>query len=704
MQDSRTPANPQSDRYAHLDPNNEHWESYANNLNVIVALGSKDGYLLTKDVRSLRDKLEQAWASSGNSGVRKALYWGFIDHVVSRRQGRDIAGFDEFRDLRYPTEWFSWARQLQREIHLHVGPTNSGKTYNALKRLEAAGKGFYAGPLRLLAHEVYSRFRAKGLPCDLITGDDIRIDGGERSPIVSATVEMTELTTNVEVGVIDEIQMIADPDRGWAWTRALLGANAKELHLCGETRVVPLVKELAASMGDTLHIHRYERLNALKVMKTPLGDFKNLRKGDCIVAFSIIVLHSLKKQIELDTGRRVAIVYGGLPPEIRAKQAELFNDSNNDYDFLVASDAIGMGLNLTIKRIIFHSTWKRLGSARVRVSIPQIKQIAGRAGRYRTAREGAIREDSTLKSLGQPDSTKAAPISASNNVGLVTCLDEDDLPYIDGALCTEPEPIKQAALLPPDAFIEEISSRLPKGIPFEYILHKMSTDSILHPRYNICNVEDQSGIARTIEDIQSLTATQRYTICASPADTKSLAMQTVLKAYAKCIAENKMVTVADIDELPLEILDKPLSDSRDYMSLVETLHKSLILFLWLSYRFVNVFKDRNMANYAKSLVEDKINRALVEFSANPKFRKKALTRVRGSEADVHAGTKSIEDGVDSVAGELTEMRKSTEKTRDIPVELSDRSALPIKWDCTAIQEGGIKMHETEEGNQISAHG
>jgi ATP-dependent RNA helicase SUPV3L1/SUV3 len=280
--------------------------------------------------------------------VQRALHFGFIDHVIENR--RDLAKFGATTaDLRYPTEWYGAARQTQRDIHLHVGPTNSGKTYNALKRLEESGSGFYAGPLRLLAHEVYTRFKAKGIPCDLVTGDDVRLDDNVDVSLAASTVEMVNVSRPVEVAVIDEIQMIASEDRGWAWSRAFLGAHAKEVHLCGETRVVPLVQELTASMGDTLHIHEYKRLNPLRVMTHSLkGDLKNLKKGDCLVAFSVLNIHALKKQIELETGRRCAIVYGSLPPETRAQQAALFNDPNNDYDYLVASDAIGMGLNLYV--------------------------------------------------------------------------------------------------------------------------------------------------------------------------------------------------------------------------------------------------------------------------------------------------------------------------------------------------------------------
>lgn len=229
---------------------------------------------------------------------------------------------------------------------MHVGPTNSGKTYQALKRLEEAKSGAYAGPLRLLAHEVYNRLNSKGIPCALVTGEERRVPQDENWTKRACTVEMLS-GANMEVCVIDEIQMIGDPARGWAWTEAVCGVKAKEIHLCGEERTVPLIKELATMMGDELEIRKYKRLSPLAVAPYSLeGDLSKLQKGDCLVSFSVVNIHALKKQIEQRTGRKVAIIYGSLPPEVRAQQARLFNDPDNDYDFLVASDAVGMGLNL----------------------------------------------------------------------------------------------------------------------------------------------------------------------------------------------------------------------------------------------------------------------------------------------------------------------------------------------------------------------
>lgn len=302
-----------------------------------------------KDIPPVFASLRQAYIDNALQGITmqiKYLYHRSVANLGLSKFKFSMLEQRKLVDLRYPVEWFPATRSIQRMIHLHVGPTNSGKTYNALKRLEQATSGIYAGPLRLLAHEIYVRLNMNGKACNLVTGDERIIKDGNVK-MNSCTVEMVPINTDVDVAVIDEIQMIGDDSRGSAWTQALLGIKAKELHLCGETRTVPLIRELAAAMGDKLEIHRYERLSPLKLMRSSLHcDLRTLRKGDCIVAFSRISIHALKREIEKLTNKRVAVVYGSLPPEIRAQQASLFNDPNNDYDILVGSDAIGMGLNL----------------------------------------------------------------------------------------------------------------------------------------------------------------------------------------------------------------------------------------------------------------------------------------------------------------------------------------------------------------------
>lgn len=260
--------------------------------------------------------------------------------------------------MQNPAEWHGPARSARRKIIFHVGPTNSGKTYHALRALAASRVGVYAGPLRLLAFEVYDRLN-KGLippsgadpegdhsrPCNLITGEEQRIY--PEATLSSSTIEMLSFNVKYDVAVIDEIQMIADEQRGSAWTNAILGLTADEIHVCGEETAVPLVQQLLADTGDEFVVNRYQRLSPLQVATQSMeGNWAGIQRGDCIVAFSRRDIFAHKHLIEQKTGLRCAVAYGKLPPEVRVEQAQLFNKPDGGYPVMVASDAIGMGLNL----------------------------------------------------------------------------------------------------------------------------------------------------------------------------------------------------------------------------------------------------------------------------------------------------------------------------------------------------------------------
>lgn len=296
-------------------------------------------------------RIQNTFMKENTFGLKALLEDSFLQFIGSAPpQESEVreASMETAADVRFPQEWFPNTRQFQRTLHLHVGPTNSGKTYHALKRLEESDNGVYAGPLRLLAQEIFERMNAKGLTCNLVTGDDIRVLD-ETARFQSSTMEMVDVSTNFDVCVIDEIQMIGDENRGWAWTYALMGVRAKEVHMCGEERTVDLIKRLAAALGDELIIHNYKRLGPLEVQAESLqGDLKKIEKGDCIVTFSRRNIFALKRSIEEQTGKRCAVIYGSLPPETRSTQAQLFNDQDSEYDILVASDAVGMGLNLYV--------------------------------------------------------------------------------------------------------------------------------------------------------------------------------------------------------------------------------------------------------------------------------------------------------------------------------------------------------------------
>lgn len=595
------------------------------------------------------EDLRQAFNTRGQRGLDARIRYAFYGRVTGARfTESDIKNQKGLADLRYPTEWYPGTRIMHRTIHLHVGPTNSGKTYHALQRLEQADRGVYAGPLRLLAHEVYTRMTAKGRRCALVTGEERRIPDSEDETLntdnmlTSCTVEMVPTAQSLDVAVIDEIQMIGNAERGWAWTQALLGVRAKEVHLCGEERTVPLIKELCASVGEKLVIHNYKRLSPLKMADDSLnGKLADLRKGDCIVSFSVIGIHALRKQIERATGRKVATVYGSLPPETRAQQARLFNDPDNDYDFLVASDAVGMGLNLAIKRVIFEASNKFDGAARRTLPIADIKQIAGRAGRYRTAAQAT---DKTGESgAGASKGSDSSKVDTSDTMGIVTTLEKFDFPVVKAAMASEPEPIRSAGIYPPATVLERFSSYFPPGTPFSYIITRLQEMSMMHKRFHLCGLRDQVWIADLIEPVQGLTIADRNQICSAPASqTDADLWRELMPAYARIIAEQTGGDLVDIPQLPLEVLESEPNPTREYLRELERLHKGIVTYLWLSYRFAGIFNTRALAFHVKTMVEEKIEEVLSQFSFTETQRRQIAAK-REKELRKHIGNVTLDE-------------------------------------------------------------
>jgi ATP-dependent RNA helicase SUPV3L1/SUV3 len=507
---------------------------------------------------------------------------------------------------------------LNRKIHLHVGPTNSGKTYNALKALEEANNGIYAGPLRLLAHEVYSRLNAKGLPCALVTGEEQRIPT-EDDYYTSCTVEMTPLNSLVDVAVIDEIQMIADPHRGWAWTQAFLGVRAKEVHLCGEERAIDLIRALGASMCEEVIVHRYKRLSPLAPMTQSLGNnFRNLQKGDAVVAFSRVGIHALKDGIEKATGRRCAIVYGSLPPETRARQAALFNDPDNDYDFLAASDAIGMGLNLDIKRVVFESTTKHDGSSHRSLTVSELRQIGGRAGRFKTARQAVSSGNSEANNINS---------NTDRKIGWVTTLEQDDIPSIHKAFAQEPEPLKAAGIVPPSWTLEKFARYFPPNTPLSFILRRLLDACTLSPKYFPCFMDEAFDIADEIQDYP-LSIAERIVFLSAPITLRDPGLKTVVNGLARCVANKEGGHILDMPEFELELLDIEARDydgtMTDYLRQLESLHRAVCLYCWMSYRLPWIFHSQSLAFHIRDLAEEKISKQLSALS----FTKEVWDKVR----------------------------------------------------------------------------
>lgn len=592
-----------------------------------------------------------AFVTGDTKGLHTEVKYSFTSFVVRQHLSKSaIECHERLADFRSPHEWFPATRTMQRKIHLHVGPTNSGKTYNALKALENSSIGIYAGPLRLLAHETYMRFKAKGKRCALITGEEQRIPEGDENYFASCTVEMTPLNQRVDVAVIDEIQMIGDDQRGWAWTQAVLGVQAKEVHLCGEERAVSLVEALCAKTGDEVVVHRYQRLSSLQPMQESLGGrFENLRKGDAVVSFSRIGLHSLKKGIEEATGKKCAIVYGALPPETRAQQAALFNDPDNDYDFLAASDAIGMGLNLEIKRVVFETVNKHDGVKVRTLTIPELKQIGGRAGRYRTAAQ-AMQATSTSSTAETPSSgllmNPATPkqTTKQGQVGFVTTLEEVDLDSVHGSFHEEPEPLRTAGLLPPSTVLEKFASYFPEGTPLSFMLLRLRDIARLPPQFHMCSFQSQLDVAQVIQRFP-LSIHDRCIFLTAPVSFRDFKMIDVVKALAQRVADSDSGDLLDIEEIPLEILDYNRENypqgKAEYLKHLESLHRALTLYLWLSYRYTGIFQSQALAFHAKEMVEHRINGYLEKLDYVPEDRRKRISEARKAVSKRRHKTKQV---------------------------------------------------------------
>jgi hypothetical protein len=276
------------------------------------------------------------------------------------------------------------AGRIDQRIYLHVGPPNSGKTHEALNALAEARSGWYLAPLRLLAYEIFDRMNQRGVRCNLLTGEEfIPVEG---ATITAATVEMFDPIRSGECVIIDEAQLLADPDRGWAWTRAMMEALAPDIHIIGPHTAKNLIQQLAAAAAIPVTVIEHERLAPIQIAEQnwPIND---LPPRTILVAFSRQMVLQLKGELER-AKRRVSVVYGNLPPEVRRKQADRF--ANGETEICIATDAVGMGLNLPADYVCFFELEKFDGK-QVRYLTPsEVQQIGGRAGRFGLSKAGEI--------------------------------------------------------------------------------------------------------------------------------------------------------------------------------------------------------------------------------------------------------------------------------------------------------------------------
>ncbi len=268
------------------------------------------------------------------------------------------------------------ARSMQRHFILHLGPTNSGKTYNSLQACMRAETGVYLAPLRLLAYEICEKFNIEGVPCRMKTGEE-EIDVPFASH-TSSTVEMLDVNEHYDVAVVDECQLIEDEERGGAWTAAILGLVADEIHLCASENAQNILVKLIEMCGDTYEVVYHERSVPLVPDKREFVFPKDVEPNDALIAFSKRSVLNYAEQLRA-LGIRASVIYGDLPYDVRRNEVSRF--IRGETEVVVATDAVGMGLNLPIKRVVFLETYKYDGRRRRFLHGSEVKQIAGRAGR-----------------------------------------------------------------------------------------------------------------------------------------------------------------------------------------------------------------------------------------------------------------------------------------------------------------------------------
>jgi ATP-dependent RNA helicase SUPV3L1/SUV3 len=268
-----------------------------------------------------------------------------------------------------------------------LGPTNTGKTHLAIERMCAHSSGIIGFPLRLLAREVYDRVVAIKGPKEvgLITGEEKILPPGARWLL--CTAESMPMDRDVAFLALDEAQIGADPERGHVFTDRMLNAcGREETMILGSESLAPMVRALLPET-EIIKRPRFSTLSYAGAKK-----LSRIPKRSAIVAFSAEEVYAVAEMLRRARGG-AAVVMGALSPRTRNAQVAMFQ--GGEVDYLVATDAIGMGLNMDLHHVAFASLSKFDGRRQRRLTVPEMAQIAGRAGRHQ--------RDGTFGSLGGED-------------------------------------------------------------------------------------------------------------------------------------------------------------------------------------------------------------------------------------------------------------------------------------------------------------
>jgi ATP-dependent RNA helicase SUPV3L1/SUV3 len=460
---------------------------------------------------------------------------------------------------------FPLARQLGRRLLFLCGPTNSGKTHKALQLVASVATAEILSPLRLLAMEHFDTLTSRGLSASMITGEEII--GDETASHISRTVECADFSRIVEVGLIDEVQLLDDRSRGWAWTAAAFGLPAKTLVMTGSPEALPLVQRIAEMTGEALEVINLTRLGKLEVMNSAM-ELTEVKKGDAIIVFSRNDLNKVRKILS-DIGEvNSAAIYGALGPEVRRTEAARF--ASGEADVLVATDAVGMGLNLPIQRVLFTTTRKFDGEKLRDLTIGEINQIAGRAGRFGNGGRGQV------GIVELPDRT-------ADRRSLSRALD-----------------VFQPSLRTKFLFRPSIAVVARAGIA----LNTTSLVAVMtYLQANLARGSNSFELADTSDiidlglhlDGHQLTLEDKFLFACSPCETRSDVQMRILCAFAREHSEGRQATLPKFPDFA-------------HAEALEDFAKAASLYLWLARKFPETFAEVAQARALRTKAQDELSR------------------------------------------------------------------------------------------------
>jgi ATP-dependent RNA helicase SUPV3L1/SUV3 len=496
-----------------------------------------------------------------------------LTHAIEREQEeRHAARTRQSINLSEYPQSFELARRLPRRFIALLGVTNSGKTHRAMEALANAHSGVYLAPLRLLALENYERLldarpHGKALKVSLVTGEERRIVEGATH--VASTVEMLDTRTKVDVAVIDEIQMLADRDRGAAWTAAVCGAPAPVVYLVGAPEARAAVEALAERLECPLEVHVLKRKAPLSLEPGPVRKLRNLRRGDAVIAFSrrdVLMWRDLITEL----GMSVATVYGNLSPEVRRAQAERFRDGSAD--IVVGTDALAMGLNMPIERIVMTTAVKYNGIEEEEISAALAKQIAGRAGRFGVHEEGFVAgyDDDTHEVMRSLLKEKVPPVPAT---GFSVAPTLEHLHRI-------------SAVTGEDSLVKL----------FKRFMHNIDVpDGFFYPRIT----EEQTDRALWLDTLP-LSIAEKFSLSLVPISTRAPSLQAAWENWSRALAKRKVCALHH----------DPGEPSRQNLQEVEDSCRLYSAYAWLSYRIPEYFPDIALAQELSRAASERVDMIL----------------------------------------------------------------------------------------------